>query len=73
MIDALFLDLPLTPPSLAKIAPNCQSNSPQAQIADWSSTNALSFSSACTTKRFPSRCASASRQFCSNRENNRDA
>ena len=31
----------------------------QPQIADSSSINAVSFSSACTTKRFPSRCASA--------------
>src|SRR6266403_3217879 len=40
--------------------PNCQHNSPQARIADSSSRNAVSFSSARTTKRFPSsRCASA--------------
>ena len=37
-----------------------QSDLPQARTADSSSTNAVSFSSACTTKRFPSpRCASA--------------
>jgi hypothetical protein len=37
-----------------------QANSSQVQIADSSSTNAVSFSSARTTKRFPSpRCASA--------------
>src|SRR4029453_19513817 len=39
-------------PSLPKIPPACQGNSPQAQIADSSSTNAVSFSSARTTKRF---------------------
>ena len=43
-----------------KTPPNCQHNSPQARIADSSSRNAVSFSSARTTKRFPSsRCASA--------------
>jgi hypothetical protein len=34
--------------------PDSQGNSPQAQIADSSSTNAVSFSSARTTNRFPS-------------------
>jgi hypothetical protein len=47
-------------PSLAKIAPACQGSSPQLRATDSTSTNAVSFSSACTTKRFPSpRCASA--------------
>jgi hypothetical protein len=49
-----------TTPSVEKIWPTRQDNLPQAQIADSSSTNAVSFSSACTTKRLPSsRCASA--------------
>jgi hypothetical protein len=40
----------------------CRAQSPQVRIADSSSTNAASFSSACTTKRFPSpRCASATK------------
>jgi hypothetical protein len=48
--------------SLAKITTARQANSPQAQIADSSSANAVSFSSARTTKRFPSsRCASATK------------
>src|SRR5262245_57411838 len=34
-------------------------NSQRGRITDSNSTNAVSFSSACTTKRFPSRCASA--------------
>src|SRR5438132_5410370 len=38
-------------PSLAKISPTCQTNSLRAQSADSSSTNAVSFSSACTIKR----------------------
>src|SRR4029453_5476983 len=43
-----------------KILSTRQANSPQPQIADSSSKNAGSFSSACKTKRFPSlRCASA--------------
>ena len=42
------------------MSPVCQVNSPQSEIANSSSTKAVSFSSACTTKRFPSsRCASA--------------
>ena len=50
----------LTTSSLEKILPVCQDNSPPTQIADSSSRNAVNFSSACTTKRFPSsRCASA--------------
>jgi hypothetical protein len=36
-------------PSVAKTPPTCQTNSPQARIADSSSTNAVSFSSARTT------------------------
>jgi hypothetical protein len=50
----------LATPSFEKIAPARQCNSPQARVADSSSIKAVSFSSACTTKRFPSsRCASA--------------
>ena len=46
--------------SLAKTPPACQDNSPQARIADSSSIEAISFSSARTTKRCPSSgCASA--------------
>ena len=44
----------LTPASLGKISSTRQANSPQARIADSSSINAVSFSSACTTNRFPS-------------------
>ena len=45
-----------------KISPTRQDNSPQARIADSTSTNAVSFSSAPRTKRFPSpRCALARR------------
>src|SRR4029453_9375461 len=40
-----------TTPSLEKISPTCQDNSPQAQITDSSSRKAVSFSSARTTKR----------------------
>jgi hypothetical protein len=47
-----------------KISPACQLNSPQARIADSSSTNAVNFSSARTTKRFPSRCASTVNIVC---------
>jgi hypothetical protein len=50
----------LTPPSFEKISPACRGNSPQVQIANSSLVNAVSISSARTTKRFPSsRCASA--------------
>jgi hypothetical protein len=46
--------------SLKKITPFGQGNSPHARIAASSSINAVSFSSARTTNRFPSsRCASA--------------
>src|SRR5215510_2388618 len=45
--------------SLAKIRAASQANSQQPLIADSSSINAVSFSSARTSKRFPSRCASA--------------
>ena len=49
----------LTTPSLGKITPASQAQLPQVRIADSNSTNAVSFSSACTTKRFPSsRCPS---------------
>jgi len=49
----------LATPSLAKITPASQTNSPQAEVADSSSKSAVNFSSAGTTKRFPSpRCAS---------------
>ena len=42
-----------TTPSVGKISPARQDNLLQAQIADSSSRNAISFSSARTTKRFP--------------------
>src|SRR4029453_3618934 len=49
-------------PSLEKIWLASQENLPQARIADSSSRNAVSFSSAAATRRFPlSRCASAIR------------
>src|SRR6266567_1815428 len=52
----------LTTPSLGKITPASQAQLPQVRIADSNSTNAVSLSSACTTKRFPSsRCASATK------------
>src|SRR5947199_6089913 len=45
-----------------KLSPACQDSKPQHRIADSSSTNAVNFSSARTTKRFPSlRCASATK------------
>src|SRR5437667_4813243 len=45
-----------------RFVPACQLNSPEARIADSSSRNAANFSSACTTKCFPSsRCALAIR------------
>ena len=48
--------------SSAWILLTCQDSSRRPKIADSSSRNALSFSSACTTKRFPSsRCASATK------------
>src|SRR5437899_2936570 len=48
--------------SFGQISPASRGYSPQAQIADSNSINALSFSSARTTKRFPpSRCASATK------------
>ena len=51
---------PFSDAESGKISPACQANSPQARIAASSSRNAVSFSSARTTKRFPSsRCASA--------------
>ena len=40
--------------SLGEISPACRGNSPQARTAASSSRNAVIFSSACTTKRFPS-------------------
>jgi|SRR5262245_34475372 len=53
------IQIRLATPSLTKIPPACQANSPQARIADSSSKNRINFSSAWTTKRFPSpRCAS---------------
>jgi len=56
--------LRLTTPSLQKITPACQDNSPEAWIAHSSSINAVNLSSARTTKRFPSsRCASAIQIF----------
>ena len=40
-----LIQIGLATPSLAGISPTCQTNSPQARIADSSSTNAVSFSS----------------------------
>jgi hypothetical protein len=55
-----LIQIRLVTPSLQKISPACQDNLPHARIAVSSSTKALNFSSACTTKRLPSsRCASA--------------
>src|SRR5256714_7657252 len=55
-----LIQIRLTTPSLPKIVRVCQDNSPRLRIADSSSRNAVSFSSARATKRFPSpRCASA--------------
>jgi len=52
----------LTASSLAKITRSSQDNSRRTRIADSSSTNAVNFSSARTTKRFPlPRCASATK------------
>src|SRR5260370_41054319 len=55
---------PLATPSLAKILPTCQTHSQQARIALSNSTNAVSFSSACTFSHSPksnrASCASAS-------------
>jgi hypothetical protein len=45
---------PFSGVELAKTPPTCQTNSPPARIADSSSRNAVSFSSARTTNRFPS-------------------
>src|SRR5690349_12618150 len=46
--------------SFRKISPTCRGYSPQAQIADSSSTKAVSFSYARTMNRFPSpQCTSA--------------
>ena len=52
-----FKQIRLMTPSLEKFSLGCQDNSVQARFADSSSTDAVSFSSACTTKGFPlSRC-----------------
>src|SRR6266850_660810 len=60
-----LIQICLTASSLVKISPTCQSNLPQTSITDSSSRNAVSFSSAHTTKRFPpSRCASAIQIVC---------
>jgi hypothetical protein len=57
-----LIQIRLIAPSLEKISAACQLESPPVQVADSSSTKAVSFSSACTTKRFPSsRCASATK------------
>lgn len=49
-----------TTPRFEKIAFSCQDDPLPTRIANSSSTKVVSFSSACTTKRFPSpRCASA--------------
>src|SRR5262249_50425282 len=45
-------------PEFERISLSSQANLPQARIAHSSSKNAVTFSSACTTKRFPSPCAS---------------
>jgi hypothetical protein len=51
---------PFSNAELERIPPARQAQSPQSQIANSSSINAVNFSSACTTKLFPSsRCASA--------------
>src|SRR6266581_279532 len=56
---------PLETRSLEEITPTCQARNPQPRIADSSSKNAVSFSSARTTKRFPSsRYASATKIVC---------
>src|SRR6266478_6908971 len=52
-----LIQIRLTTPSLPKIVRVCQDNSPRLRIADSSSRNAVSFSSARTTKQFPSRSA----------------
>jgi hypothetical protein len=54
-----LIQIRLATPSLRKISLGCQEISHQGQIADSSFTNAVSFSSACTTNRFSPRCASA--------------
>jgi hypothetical protein len=55
-----LIQIRLTTSSLEKITSASQANSPQPRVADSSSTNAVNFSSARTTNRFPSlRCASA--------------
>src|SRR5439155_1561139 len=55
-----LIQIRLATSSLERISPACQANSPRPRIADSSSTNAVSFSSARPTNRFPSpRCASA--------------
>ena len=60
-----LIQIRLATPSLQKISLGCQANSTQPQIADSSSRNAVSFSSARTIKRFPSsRCASATKIVC---------
>ena len=47
-------------PDCYRIGTDAEALTPRTRITDSSSTNAVSFSSACTTKRFPSlRCASA--------------
>jgi hypothetical protein len=58
MILPFFFSLTATfegfmPPSFEKISAARQANSSQAQIADLSSRNAVNFSSACATIRFP--------------------
>jgi hypothetical protein len=55
-----LIQIRLATPSLEQNACACQHNSPKARIADSSSINAASFSSARTTKRFPApRCEPA--------------
>jgi hypothetical protein len=54
-----LIQIRLATPSLPEISLGRQDNSLPTRIADSNSTNAVNFSSACATKRFPSpRCAS---------------
>ena len=59
-----LIQIRLSDAEFEKISLTCQANLPQAQTADSSSKNAVSFSSARTIKRFPSsRCASTIQIF----------
>jgi len=59
-----LIQIHLTTVEFEKIPPACQDNSRQGWIAISISIDAVSFSSARTTKRFPSRCASATKIVC---------